>query len=135
MPTEPPPAAELCCNVKKRVACHLKGRNLDDDPYTCRQLGCCFDASVVDQPKRQRRRRRKGRYGGRYGGGRRRPGRYGYRGRGYGSDSYGYGKEYGKGYGNGYGNGYSDWPPHDQPRCFQTQRSKRPSDFMVEPSR
>ena len=75
--TEPPPAIELCCNVQRRIACTLKGRDLDNDPYTCRQLGCCFDAEPkdhYDKPKRRRRRRRRRRYG------RRRPAGYGYAG-------------------------------------------------------
>ena len=120
--TDPPPVTELCCDVKRRVPCRLKDIDLDKDPYTCRQLGCCYDGSGEHKPdyqpsyggKRRRKRRRPKKYGRpRYRAG------YGY---GYG---YGYGEE--DKYGDGYENEY--WPPKNQPRCFKTRRSKQPNDF------
>ena len=97
---DPPPVTELCCDLKRRVPCQLKNRNLDKDPYTCRQLGCCYDGSR----RRRRRRRRRG-----YGRGRRRTGKYGYRR---------------PGYGFGHGNSYGYGDRKNQPRCFKTRRSK-----------
>ena len=71
-PTEPLPATALCCDVKRRVPCQLKNKDLDSDPYTCRQLGCCFDAGDGHRPsygggRRRRRPRRRGPYGNMYG--------------------------------------------------------------------
>ena len=126
--TDPPPAVELCCDVKRRVPCRLKNKNLDEDPYTCRQLGCCYDAGDGQKPDRRPGKpgRRPGKPGRRprkpgYGGRRRRPGKY--RRPVYG---YGYGNGYGGGYGHyGDGDGYGYWPPQDPPRCFKTSRSKQ----------
>jgi len=94
-PTEPLPATALCCDVKRRVPCQLKNKDLDKDPYTCRQLGCCYDAGDGRKPG--------------YGGGRRR--RRPRRRRGP--------------YGNMYGYGYGNWELQEQPRCFRPRRSKQ----------
>jgi len=101
---DPPPAEALCCNMKRRVPCKLKNKNLDKDPYTCRQLGCCFDGNGGQKVGYGGRRRRG------YGGGRRRrrPGRYGrpgYR--------------------------YARWQPKKQPRCFKTRRSKQTISVVI----
>jgi len=97
---------ELCCQVKRRVACRLRNKDLDRDPYTCRQLGCCYDASG------QRQKEPEG-YGTGYvgyaSGRRQRAGKYGRGGGG------------GRGYGAYGGDGYEQY----RPRCYKTRRSEQ----------
>jgi len=103
----------MCCDVKRRVACRLKNKDLENDPYTCRQLGCCYDTGRRQKPNRRpgyygRRRRKRGKYG-------RRPGRYGDEPGTYGRPRYRYGH---------YGD-ETTYGSTTQPRCFKTRHSKQ----------